>query len=218
MSQFHSDLHKMKGFSSTDLEATIVAVTRLLPAEITVFPFFGSLLGYTREGRPVEGDDDIDLFVRSQDFWIIVSTVVHSPAFEIQLLSSSAPFLLFRSKTGPKVPIAIHGYWSRRDSIVDRWNFSGLPRVGFLQLRVAKKLLFPLEYRAEFGLWMPAHPERLCRYLYGRNWRTPQTKSRDYKAVALIGQPVRLYGRAARVLQQTITLVKRIAKDGLSNR
>ena len=199
--------------SSESLNSAMAAVTDYLLPDLPLFPFFGSLLGYTRNGSLIEGDDDLDFFIDRRRFDELVGKISNSRSFEILIYDLRSPFILFRATAVPEVPIAVHGYRTETHSIVDRWNFSGLPHFGLLSLRVPNALVFPLEYRSDLALWMPCHSEALCRFLYGKKWRTPQTKFVDYKAVAVLGTPIRLYGKAARLSQIIINNLKKFAPN-----
>ena len=52
----------------SNLDFSLTFFSKLLhKEEIEHFIFFGTLLGLTRDGMPIKGDDDIDFYVNKKD-------------------------------------------------------------------------------------------------------------------------------------------------------
>ena len=54
---------------------------------------------------------------------------------------------------------------------------------------------------------MPAEPEEVCSYLYGKNWKKPLKKRTEYYIAIFNNKPLTLYGFSGRVAYKLISLV-----------
>lgn len=203
---------KKEKFAVGVLERALTLVGENIGSTTMVIPFFGTLLGLTREGHPIEADDDLDFFVDQIDFAELLSQLRKSEVFEILFVSKTTDFAVALTKDADRVPIAFHGYERIKGHLLDRWNWSGIPEVGFLALRVPDSLVFPVSSWKRSGLAFPAHPQALCRFLYGKSWEVPKTKFKDYKTLALFGRPISVHGAVARLSHAAIRAIKRVIR------
>lgn len=176
-------------------------------------PFYGSLLGLIREGAPIEGDDDVDFLIESSKFGEVLTMLSNDPSCEILLEYSSGPFLQFKIKECPNVPIDLYGFYFSKDGtkVSEDWNFNGVLMKPFFSLTFPKKLLLPLTRREILGseYWLPRESEELCRRLYGRSWRTPQLKGKAYKSIAVLGKVVTMTGPFLVLFNFVISLLRK---------
>lgn len=161
-------------------------------------PFYGSLLGIIREGAPIDGDDDVDFLIESSRFGEVVTFLSNDPSCEIFLQDSNGPFLQFKIKECPNVPIDLYGFYFSKDGtkVSEDWNFNGVLIRPLFSLTFPKNSLLPLTRCEILGseYWLPRKSEELCRRLYGRSWRTPQLKGKAYKSIAVLGKVVTMQG------------------------
>lgn len=168
---------------------------------VAAFPFFGTLLGLTREGDIIKGDDDVDLYVDARDIERSCA-LLRAAGFTItdEVWPNDTPH--FRQATrlldGVKTFVDIYFYENRSDSpwIIDRWNFLARTHSPEYHLCIDKDLIFPLKTRRVFGadILMPRRRAKCCRFLYGPTWRQKMSKKDgEYSIVIHENQPHFLY-------------------------
>jgi hypothetical protein len=160
---------------------------------IEAFIFFGTLLGYTREGNIIPHDDDIDIYVnyshrkrllkalRASGF--VVKQMPHKKWRRLKLWPRSLMVQAKRMQDGRETFADFYLYDARPQSyVIDRWNFRGHWRDPDTTMHVPKDLLFPLRKAVmqDVEIVIPAQPEALCAFLYGENWRIPVRKGSGY--------------------------------------
>lgn len=172
--------------------------THLTSHNIEFFPFFGTLLGLVREGKPIVNDDDIDFYVNISDYENVKS-LLQSLDFEIDYTKHPNHTTCFIQASGYLLEefVRIDFYFFDNDVdphyLIDRWNFPGKPENPYSILKVPKPLIFPLREISfcEVSIPMPRYPEIICEFLYGVNWMTPQKKHIDYSILMLGGRAIR---------------------------
>lgn len=168
------------------------------------FIYFGTLLGFVRDGSPIENDDDVDLYF-NQKYFNNVLDFLTAAGFCIdrnQRPNNTDWFLQARSEiNGRKICVDFYFYDSDYDDhfVIEPWNFWGTVEQETSHLRTPKALLFPLKKMSvgSLELNIPAHPVVICEFLYGVNWRIPLQKGENYVIPKIIG------GRPLRVLQRS---------------
>ncbi len=169
--------------------------------DIEWFIFFGTLLGVVRDGRLIEQDDDIDIYVNYSYREEVLKRIESS---NIQVTDNNKFFIqLNRDVNGERGCIDFYFYTQEKgDFILERWNFFGLCDNPHFHLKLPKLLIYPIRnvnFNGDF-INMPNQPEKIVRILYGRKWNTPLKKDgRKYRVVMLFNKPVILYHRMARV-------------------
>ncbi len=162
------------------------------------FLFFGSLLGMVRDNGPIEGDDDVDFYVNKNDYQT-VRTILLEMGINVSFdgFPNNTEFFIKVSGVVNNIPLCVDFYFYDGDCdddfILERWNFNGEPHKEDLVLKIPKPLIFPLKAinHQGFQVIVPQYPAIICEYLYGVNWKTPQTKVTDYMPMVLGGRVMR---------------------------
>jgi hypothetical protein len=164
--------------------------------DIPYFIFYGTLLGYVREGSIIVGDDDIDLFVEDRYKAEIFDVFQGS---ELQMRRRQKRFQtphfaqgLRRFEDEPTF-VDFYLYENNEDAafIIDRWNFAGQWRNRETDVHIPKSLIYPCRPATMQGIpiTIPANPEACCEFLYGPDWKTPRAKKTEYKTVIKGNRP-----------------------------
>jgi hypothetical protein len=172
--------------------------THLTSYNIEFFPFFGTLLGLVREGKPIVNDDDVDFYVNITDYENVKS-LLQSLDFEIDYTKIPNHTTCFIQATGYLMEelVRIDFYFFDNDVdphyLIERWNFLANPQNPNSILKVPKPLIFPLREISfcEVSIPIPRYPEIICEFLYGVNWMTPQKKNEDYRILMLGGRAIK---------------------------
>ncbi|TXN42476.1 hypothetical protein FV227_28660, partial [Methylobacterium sp. WL119] len=97
---------------------------------VSPFPFFGTLLGLTREKDIIKNDDDIDLYIDIKHRGN-VAPLLTDAGFSVDIDNNPNLTQFFLQATrhikGTQTYIDIYFYENRDELpwIIDRWNFSG---------------------------------------------------------------------------------------------
>lgn len=163
------------------------------------FVFFGTLLGLTRDGKPIAGDDDVDFYVNNSGYETVRSLLI-SLGFELDFSKFPNHTRHFMQGFGvlDDIEIRVDFYFFDADTdenfLLEHWNFSGKPNDPQEILKLPKPLVFPIEtiqFRGQ-GVAVPKHAEIICEFLYGISWKTPKTKDIDYGVKIVGGRPLRV--------------------------
>lgn len=160
-------------------------------------PFFGTLLGLVREGKPIFGDDDVDFYVDVKFFDEVVATLqMHGFVLRQGFPNISNYFCqLEQEYQGHHIRVDFYFFEHEVDEMVliDRWNFRGFVHDATTKLRVPTPLMFPLAKKDwPWGdCFMPAHSKLVLEFLYGIDWVTPMKKDLEYKIQVFGGRPIR---------------------------
>ena len=149
--------------------------------------FFGTLLGYHREGNLLEMDDDVDIYINSQHKTEVVE-IITSLGFDISIDTS----IFMQGKIeieGVTAYIDFYLYYKENNHSVDRWNFRGDD--GKI-LHVPLDILLPPSdvTMGDISFKMPKDPDGCCRFLYGDNYHTPLKKNVEYTMCIVDHKPV----------------------------
>ena len=187
---------KKPSVSKMDNRSNLVLVSKILE-ETDHFIFYGTLLGLTRESDVIEGDDDIDILVPIENRKLILEKINSINIFRINYEKKCNKFEYFlqvdSSINDRKSIIDFYFYESNPDDdfIVDRWNFLAKSENPECALHIPKKLVFPTLQEEFFGqkIKLPLSRELLCEWLYGQDWKTPQTKNVSYVTRVINNRP-----------------------------
>ena len=170
----------------------LILVCRTLES-IAPFPFFGTLLGITREEDIIKGDDDIDLYVDSR-YRDRAIELLRSAGFKVEegeFPNNTKCFVqATRNIQGIETFVDIYLYENIQDFpwIIDKWNFGGNPDTISSHLHIRKDFIFPLKTRVIFGekVFVPRHPKRCVQYLYGNDWEKKISKSDGQYGIVIL--------------------------------
>ena len=183
--------------------------------DIEWFIFFGSLLGVVRDGRLIDQDDDIDIYVNYSYREEVLRRIESSNS---QVTINNKFFIqLNRIVNGERGCIDLYFYTQERgDFILERWNFFGLCDNEHYHLKLSNLLIYPIKnvnFNGDF-INVPNQSEKLVRILYGRKWNTPLKKDgQKYRIVMLFNKPVILYHRMAQIRSIIDSLYRLIKKQ-----
>lgn len=166
-------------------EATILFFSDLLEG-LEHFIFFGTLLGITRDGAPIKGDDDVDFYVAKDQRNEFIHRL-ETAGFKLDL--SAKPnhtdfFLQVADLINGKFSKADFYFYERQEeNIAEYWHFHGPRGSNFTKMIVPNDLVYPLTTVLFRGkeISVPANPEGVCEYLYGSSWIVPKEKGSQYK-------------------------------------
>jgi hypothetical protein len=181
--------------------------------------FFGTLLGLVREGRLVEYDDDIDIYVNSRHREEVVSRLFNL-GYEIDFSSfpnKTKYFLQFsRAIDGLEGYIDIYFYDKDTDEefIWDYWSWFGQAESPQTYLKVKKELFFPIRTMEFFGVTInvPNEKNQIVEYLYGKHWNQPLKKGTEYKIKLINNKPMVFVGMKGKIKRYVL---KNLARLGL---
>ncbi len=165
--------------------------------ELDYFVFFGTLLGFVREGYLIEGDDDIDIYVNKKQKEKLISLLKKNNVdVDLNLSVNKGEYLLQIKRTINNKHTIFDFYFFEDDIddlyIVERWNFGALTHDPSKHLRTPKIFIYPIQKiiirSHEFNI--PANSKYVCEFLYGRNWTKKLKKDQDYTIEVIDGKPV----------------------------
>jgi hypothetical protein len=162
------------------------------------FPFYGTLLGLTRAGDLISGDDDVDFWINLEFRDYAISSMLASGFtvdWKLPWNRVSDYFIQFKKEFPDgvgKVDFYLFEMSQTGKFCIERWNFLGRPKDEDCELRVPEHLIFPLHIKniLDYEVLIPHNPHYICEFLYGKGWREPQKKGVDYKIEITDGKPV----------------------------
>lgn len=180
------------------------------------FIFFGTLLGITRDGDIIPNDDDIDIYVDiNLKKELIQALTEYGFNVDERIYPNQSNDFLQLQVQRENISTFIDFYLfdkSHANFIVDRWNFSGDTDNHYNAMHVPKSLIFPLKkytYKNN-EISIPAYPEELCIFLYGKSWRTPLKKGKQHFTLILKNRPVVVEGFFGKLFFLIIKVYQRI--------
>ena len=167
--------------------------------DIEHFVMFGTLLGLTRDGEPISGDDDVDFYVNMKHRES-VSSMLKSIGLEVDYSKFPNDTKYFTQVQGIldgeiiRVDFYFYDADSSKDYILDNWNFAGKPSNADEMMKLPKPFVYPLKSKKylETDVVIPNHPELICEFLYGASWTVPKKKNIDYHTKMVSGRPIRI--------------------------
>lgn len=160
--------------AASNIEISLKKVSKILhDLQIEHFIHGGVLLGYARDGYPLERDDDIDI-VLSHEHWHVIKTTFEDVLNWELLVSHEDCFLAFMDAEN-KIQIDFYFYYDEGDCIREKWNYFGRPDSEEFHILIPKSIIFPITVTD--GIYFPANPAACSEYTYGRRWREPMRRS-----------------------------------------
>ena len=165
--------------------------------KLEYFVFFGTLLGLVRDKNLIKNDDDIDILVNLKDRDKLIKILKKNSVVVDLNLSVNKEKCFLQVKRTINNRNAIIDFYFFEDSpdksyIIEKWNFHSDPGNSSKHLRIPKIFTHPIK-RVKIKSYkfnLPAQPEYLCEFLYGKNWRKKLKKDTDYKIKVFDGKPV----------------------------
>jgi hypothetical protein len=155
--------------------------------DMDYFLFFGSLLGYHREGNLLAKDDDLDIFINQKHTKEVI-LILKKIGFKIRVLNPS--FIQGTTRVGKtQIYVDFFMYQVEKENVIDRWNFSmGIGSA----MHVPCDILFPTQDASIGSLHfkVPHDPEACCRFVYGENYMKPMRKVSEYRMSIVNHKPV----------------------------
>tara|TARA_B100000614_G_scaffold187173_1_gene168293 strand:- start:852 stop:1487 length:636 start_codon:yes stop_codon:yes gene_type:complete len=168
--------------------------------EISYFIFFGTLLGITRDNDIIKNDDDVDIYINIKDREKLISVITQTDfLIDYSLIQNQFKYFLQLSKIYNKninTYVELYFYEETKNHIIDRWNFRGIGNKKSADIIIPKNILFPTK-EIDFNgtlISVPKDEEGVCKFLYGKNWKKPMIKRKDYRTVIFFGRPFQLTG------------------------
>lgn len=160
-----------KPFSSEQLEFCLKKSSEILISNnIEHFIHGGVLLGYARDGKPLENDDDIDI-VLSHKYWDRIHELFEKElGWYLDNQGDENSFIGFMSPYHG-IHVDFYFYYDEGDFIREKWNYFGKPHDKNFHILIPKSMVFPLKIIN--GISFPASPEKCSEYTYGEKWNEP---------------------------------------------
>ena len=155
--------------------------------QIEWFIFFGTLLGYTRENNIIKNDDDIDIYVDLKFRDEIIKIFQNSELnFDLCKIPNLTPFFLQGSRELGNEKTYVDFYFFENNEqlsfIKEKHNFSGRSYLETNTMHIPKEIIYPIKpgKLRDLNIFIPNNPNECCQFLYGNDWKTPLSKSKDY--------------------------------------
>jgi hypothetical protein len=149
------------------------------------FICYGTLLGHTRDGKIISGDDDIDILINIKDKQKALGSILKSENFKINNKVSNdfcVQFINKNHKLKSFVDLYFYINKSDKDYIIEKQNFLAIPNNPEYEIHIPKKFIFPLKKSTIFkNVNLPQNPIEICNFIYGDSWMKPIKKHSGYR-------------------------------------
>ncbi|WP_170408111.1 hypothetical protein [Ruegeria arenilitoris] len=175
----HPDFITPHGYNRTFGEMNTGDIFLKLEAELApviqlgkpIFLYAGALLGYVRDGRLIDHDDDVDFAVHmgestleeiSEKWAMYQKALLESGCLDATPSTRSSP--IFKVRNGLGIDIDLFPAWTENGRFsVYPYSFNGVP----------ESSIFPLRALSDGQIMLPHDPPALLVQSYGENWRIP---------------------------------------------
>lgn len=161
------------------------------------FIFFGTLLGYTRENNIIKNDDDIDIYIDIRFRDTIIKLFKNSDLnFDLSKKPNLGPYFLQGTRVLKNeityVDFYFYEYDKSKEFLVERNNFTGAWKIEANAMYIPKNIIFPLKKGKiqDIQIIIPNKPNECCEFLYGKDWKVPLSKSKDYVIDIINHKPI----------------------------
>jgi tellurite methyltransferase len=188
--QMENDRGSKESRTSDELKSAVKTMEQTLAQyNVPYMVFFGTLLGAVRDGKPIEGDDDIDLVIDAK-YFSAVYKMIQNMNMKI-CRRAFRPNVMIQVKGDVAMDIYFYHMVENESMLHFEWNFyrcnsqnSQHDGTGdCVCMRIPADLIFPIQKHtiADTVYRTPSKPIAVVEYLYGPRWRERLKKHVDYE-------------------------------------
>lgn len=163
--------------------------------------FYGTLLGVTRAGATIPGDDDIDIIMKIEardEVLRLLKNAGHAVELNEWPNNKSNSFLQcsFENEFGAGY-VDFYFIAEKENYFVDSWSFWGMDKNPLCYIKIDKDWLYEIDLLPfrNSKLKVPKARKRVLEFLYGTSWSQPVKKGDSYLTIPFRGKPYQVFGR-----------------------